>query len=136
MFVGGGFESDPALRQVRSLLLDFFRGRVVESINLKGLDRVFFVSHGEGGKTVLVRQYRAAYRKSGTKVPRVELEEMGPSLDLELRRWRAAPVEAEAEATKVPKSTKKKVREGGRGGRAGVCAGEDGKPAASSERGG
>ncbi len=29
MFVGDVFENDPAMRQVKSLLLDYFRGRQV-----------------------------------------------------------------------------------------------------------
>lgn len=50
---------------------------------------------------------------AGTRVPRVELAEMGPSFDLEVRRSRAAPADLEKEATKQPKLTKKKVGDGG-----------------------
>jgi ribosome production factor 2 len=49
---------------------------------------------------------------AGTRVPRVDLAEMGPSMDLELRRSRQAAAELEKEATKQPKLTKKKVRLG------------------------
>lgn len=34
-FVGEQFESDSDFRLAKSMLLDFFRGRLVESINLK-----------------------------------------------------------------------------------------------------
>lgn len=44
------------------------------------------------------------------QVPRVELTEMGPSLDLALRRSRPAAPELEAEAMKQAKLTRKKVR--------------------------
>ncbi len=40
LFVGEKFESVPALRLARSLLLDIFKGEPVTSINLAGLDRV------------------------------------------------------------------------------------------------
>ena len=35
VFVGEGFESNPDLRMAKSLLLDFFRGRQIDAINLK-----------------------------------------------------------------------------------------------------
>ena len=35
VFTGEQFESDPDFKLARNMLLDFFRGRVVESINLK-----------------------------------------------------------------------------------------------------
>lgn len=111
LFSGDGFESDPALRQVKSLFLDFFRGRQVDRVNLAGLDRVLLVAADPRSPgRLLLRQYAARYKKSGTKIPRTELTEMGPSLDLELRRCKAAPVDLEREATRKPKLTKKKVK--------------------------
>lgn len=107
VFAGDGFETEPVLQQARSLLLDFFRGRQVESVNLQGLDRVVLVSH-RGTDTILLRQYRMRFKKSGTKVPRVELTEMGPLLDLAVRRQRQAPVDVQREAAKKPKELKKK----------------------------
>lgn len=171
VFVGDVFEADPSMRQVKSLLLDFFRGRQVESINLKGLDRVIFVTQHPESKLVLFRQYSVRYKKSGellgaadgrcrarlnkppvgqapwrpslmptmarlhacggmlwlwcpagadgslcrgagTRVPRMELSEMGPTLDLEVRRSQQPPVDLEKEATKQPKLDKKKVGRG------------------------
>lgn len=38
-FVGEQFESDPDFQQAKSMLLDLFRGRLVENINLKVLIR-------------------------------------------------------------------------------------------------
>ena len=49
-------------------------------------------------------------------MPRTELAEMGPSLDLEVRRCRQPPVDLEKEANRRPKVDKKKVGAGpGRG---------------------
>ncbi|PSC75116.1 ribosome production factor 2-like protein [Micractinium conductrix] len=110
VFVGDVFEADPVMRQVKSLLLDYFRGRQVESINLAGLDRVMFVTQHPETKHVLLRQYTVKYKKSGTRVPRTELTEMGPSLDLEVRRTRQPPVDLEKEACKQPKTDKKKQK--------------------------
>ncbi len=35
VFAGEQFDSDPQLRLCKSMLLDLFRGRIVENINLK-----------------------------------------------------------------------------------------------------
>ena len=75
---------------------------------LQGLDHVIFVTALEA--KLLLRQYRIALKKSGTRIPRVELQEMGPSLDLSLRRVREAPPDLMAEALKQPKMTAKKAR--------------------------
>eukprot|EP00878_Enallax_costatus_P022497 GHUV01023868.1.p1 GENE.GHUV01023868.1~~GHUV01023868.1.p1 ORF type:complete len:167 (+),score=70.20 GHUV01023868.1:1370-1870(+) len=93
------------------MLLDIFRGQQVESINLAGLDRVLVAyAAGTSERSLLLRQYRIAFKKSGTKVPRVALTEMGPSLDCVLRRSRLPPVDLEKEALKQPKLTKKKEK--------------------------
>lgn len=110
VFVGDVFETDPAMRQVKSLLLDYFRGRQVDTINLAGLDRVLFVTQHPQTKRVLLRQYSVRYKKSGTRVPRMELTEMGPSLDLEVRRSRQPPPDLEKEACRQPKLDKKKQK--------------------------
>jgi hypothetical protein len=44
------------------------------------------------------------------QIPRVELEEMGPSMNLALRRLRPAGADMEREAMTRPKPMKKKVR--------------------------
>lgn len=49
---------------------------------------------------------RLLLKKSGSATPRVELEEMGPSLDLSLRRARLADSTTYKIACKVPKQAK------------------------------
>ncbi|KAF8067235.1 choline monooxygenase [Scenedesmus sp. PABB004] len=111
LFVGERFESEPDFKLAKSMLLDMFRGQQVESVNLAGLDRVVVAyAAGGGERGLLLRQYRLAYKKSGTKVPRAHLTEMGPRLDLVLRRVRLPPVDLEKEALRQPKLTKKKEK--------------------------
>ncbi|KAL4529969.1 hypothetical protein Ndes2437B_g08502 [Nannochloris sp. 'desiccata'] len=131
IFVGEAFESNPVLKQTRSLLLDYFRGRQIEHLNLKGLDRVIFVTHAplaavagasaDGGvhargvqqqqqPKLFFRQYSVKFKKSGTKVPRVELTEMGPHMDLDIRRRKAPPVDLEKDAMTQPKVAPKKQK--------------------------
>ena len=132
IFVGEAFESNSTLKHVRSLLLDYFRGRQIEHLNLKGLDRVVFVTHaplaaapgasadgGIGGSAsgvlqqqpkLFFRQYSVKFKKSGTKIPRVELTEMGPHMDLDVRRRKTPPVDLEKEAMTQPKVAPKKQK--------------------------
>jgi ribosome production factor 2 len=59
---------------------------------------------------LLLRQFIIKFKKSGTRTPRVELSEMGPRLDLSVRRHRVPPGDVEKEAMKVAQVGKKKVR--------------------------
>jgi len=45
-------------------------------------------------------------KKSGSRTPRVEVEEMGPSLDLVLRRTHLASDDLMKAATRIPKAVK------------------------------
>lgn len=50
--------------------------------------------------------FRVLLKKSGSRTPRIEVEEMGPSLDLVLRRTHLASDDLMKAATKVPKVVK------------------------------
>ncbi len=67
LFAGERFESNPQFALARSLLLDFFRGLQVSTINLAGLDRVIMAT-AASDDTVLLRQYAIRLKKWGTKV--------------------------------------------------------------------
>jgi len=83
--IGPQFQHDEKYSTAANLIVDIFRGRIVQNINLKGLDHVITLSVGPGD-AILFRHYYIHMKKSGTRVPRVELEEIGPSLDLVVRR--------------------------------------------------
>ncbi|KAK9816939.1 hypothetical protein WJX72_007221 [[Myrmecia] bisecta] len=112
IFAGEQFENQPDFRLAKTMLLDFFRGQQVQSVNLKGIDHVILVSAVD--KSLLFRQYAIHLKKSGFKIPRVELTEMGPSLDLSLRRVQQPSADLQKEALRKPKELqKKKVRNTG-----------------------
>ena len=50
--------------------------------------------------------FRVLLKKSGSRTPRVEVEEMGPSLDLVVRRTHLASDDLMKAATKVPRVVK------------------------------
>eukprot|EP00240_Pyramimonas_obovata_P005543 CAMPEP_0118928998 /NCGR_PEP_ID=MMETSP1169-20130426/6130_1 /TAXON_ID=36882 /ORGANISM="Pyramimonas obovata, Strain CCMP722" /LENGTH=323 /DNA_ID=CAMNT_0006871111 /DNA_START=19 /DNA_END=990 /DNA_ORIENTATION=+ len=105
IFMGEKFETQPEFKALKSLLTDLLRGQTVDKIALMGLDRVVLVA--EANDKVYFRQCVMKFKKSGTRVPRVELAEMGPSLDITLRRHRPPAAELEKEAMRAPPAGKK-----------------------------
>ncbi|KAH7890197.1 Brix domain-containing protein [Phlebopus sp. FC_14] len=130
------FDTHPRYIQLKSLLLDFFNGEVVESICLPGLEHVISVSLAPSSSSsvarlpvsmdvtplgtddtknlpkVHLRTYTVKLVPSGTRVPRVELTEMGPLIDFSLRRYQEADPEMWKAAMKRPKMKKQDVEKG------------------------
>ncbi|RIB05633.1 ribosome production factor 2 [Gigaspora rosea] len=123
IFNGDLFETSQVHKTFKNMMLDFFRGQNLESINISGLEYVISITatgsivdsdstapSTSDGK-IFFRVYTIQMTKSGQKAPRVELEEMGPSYDFKLRRTKFANEEVYKIATKVPKTLKpKKVK--------------------------
>ena len=63
---------------------DMFGGRDLTGIALQGIDHV--ISLSLVGDRVMWRTYSIIFKASDSKVPRVELINMGPSLDMTIRR--------------------------------------------------
>lgn len=104
MFTGEAFDQEEEYIRLKNLLIDFFRGPEVKQIRLAGLEHVILVSAIDG--KILVRNYRILMKKSGSRIPRIELEDMGPSIDFTLRRTKLASDDLYKRALKVPKTAK------------------------------
>lgn len=98
----GDWAATPALKTAQNLLLDFFRGEIMEEINLKALDHVIVCTAYEK-KFIFFRHYCVRFKKSGSKVPRVELVSYGPSMDLVIRRFKTAPIVVQYHSMRKPK---------------------------------
>jgi len=112
LFAGEPF-ADPAnaeFQRLKSLLIDFFRGAEVTNLRLAGIEHALQFTAVEG--KVLMRSYRIQLKKSGTRLPRVELEEIGPSLDWVVRRSQLASEDLFTTACKQVKNVRgqKKVK--------------------------
>lgn len=106
-FVGEGFESVEELKHLKEVLLDLLRGEVVENLNLVGIDHVY-VCTAVSQNRVFLSHCALRLKKSGTVVPKMELVEVGPSMDLVVRRDRLPNEGLRKEAMKtVPQKTKK-----------------------------
>ncbi|XP_040017417.1 ribosome production factor 2 homolog [Gasterosteus aculeatus] len=88
VFAGDAFDTDNEYRRLKSLFIDFFRGPAVSAVRLAGLEHVLHFTALEG--KIYMRSYRSLLKKSGCRTPRIELEEIGPSFDLVLRRTHLA----------------------------------------------
>jgi len=116
IFHGSSFDTDERMKRVKSLLLDFFGGAVADQVLLSGIEQAIVCTAldqpGSDAKPkVLLRRYRTKMQKSGSSLPRVELEELGPSMSLSLDRTRDPDKDKWKQSIKVPKAAKpKKVK--------------------------
>ncbi|KAF8246022.1 Brix-domain-containing protein [Wilcoxina mikolae CBS 423.85] len=112
VFSGDVWEHDEQMRGVKTLWMDFFRGEEVKSVDVEGLQYVLSFLAAEAGR-FHIRGHMIRTEKSGQKLPRVEVVEAGPRLDLVCRRRQEAGEEMRKEALKVPRKqvpkTKKNV---------------------------
>ncbi|GMM33863.1 rRNA-binding ribosome biosynthesis protein [Saccharomycopsis crataegensis] len=131
MFVFNGpvFDSHPTFKHVKSLFLDFFRGQTTDLQDVAGLQYVITltaaeVEEGKALPSVYFRVYKLKSYRSGQKLPRIELEEIGPRFDFTIGRVEQPSPELEKEAMKKPKQletkTKKNIETDGMGDKVGT----------------
>lgn len=83
---------------------------MVENLNLAGIDRAY-VCTAISSTTVFFTHCALRLKRSGTSIPRMELVEVGPSMDFVVRRHRLPNESLKKEAMKTaPHKPKKKVR--------------------------
>jgi ribosome production factor 2 len=116
VFCGPLFDMHPRYMHFKDLMMDFFRGQTVDSMEIDGLQHVICISAGEQNQDpsstkedlppISFRAYLIGSKKvAGSKVPKIELEEMGPRMDLKLGRWQEPNEEMMSMALKKPKPT-------------------------------
>ncbi|GAB1860981.1 Ribosome production factor 2 homolog [Camponotus japonicus] len=108
IFNGEVFESNYEYRRIKNLLVDMFQREVVGRIRLQGLEHVLSFTAVEN--KILLRSYRILLKKSNTRIPRIELEEIGPRADLLCRRNKFASEDLFKQACKKPKELKMKKK--------------------------
>ncbi|TGZ53486.1 ribosome production factor 2 homolog [Temnothorax longispinosus] len=108
IFNGELFESNHEYVRIKNLLVDMFLREEVQKIRLQGLEHVLSFTAVEN--KILLRSYRILLKKSNTKTPRIELEEIGPRADLVFRRNKFASEDLFKRACKRPKALKVKTK--------------------------
>lgn len=111
-FSGTQFDSPVANQYTlaKSIFLDFFRGGESQTVDVEGLQLLisFFVGEDrQDGKLAMIhmRCWKIVTKRSGQKLPRVEVEEMGPRVDFAIGRSKEAEAAVWKEAMKRAKGT-------------------------------
>lgn len=112
-FSGAQFDS-PSPNQytlAKSVFLDFFRGSETQEIDVEGFQVLISFSAGENGSdgqlaTINMRCWRIVTKRSGQKLPRIEVEEMGPRVDFRIGRIKEAQDSLWKSALMRPKELK------------------------------
>ncbi|KAJ5520713.1 hypothetical protein N7463_001166 [Penicillium fimorum] len=99
---------------LKSTLLDMFRGEETTQVDVEGLQYVMMVGAEEPqdglSPVIHMRWYRVITKRSGHKLPRVELQEVGPKFDFKVGRTRQAAPEVQKEAMKQGKRPNEEAR--------------------------
>jgi len=93
------------MQGLKSLLMDFFRGPEVTNVRLAGIEHSLQFTAVDN--KILMRSYKMIMKKSGTRVPRIELEEIGPRIEWSLRRTHLASEDLMKTAVKAVKNVHK-----------------------------
>ncbi|ERS96004.1 ribosome production factor 2 [Sporothrix schenckii 1099-18] len=115
----------------KSLLTDFFRGdSSPDKIDVEGLSHIIVCTAPEGkeGKEgaqgaegaagtdavalplLHLRVYALRTKRSGQRLPRIEVEEIGPRLDMRLGRFKEPDTEMQKQAMRKPKTTEARTK--------------------------
>jgi len=98
--------------------MDFFKGPTIDRVDVEGLQYIIHLSClepledtvGKSLPKIHFRAYLLRTKRSGQKLPRIELEEMGPRLDLTIGRTRDPEGEMLREALKKAKKIEPKTK--------------------------
>jgi ribosome production factor 2 len=94
--------------KLANLFVDFFGGERIDLLNLSGMEHVISVAVEPETEIIHLRVYSIRMEKSGETSPRIELQEMGPFLDLKLLRTKFSSEEMRKASLKRPKEAQPK----------------------------
>lgn len=116
-FSGSAWESPTsnAYTLARSVLLDLFKGPDTKEVDVEGLQYMIHFSVDEETDVdpkpaIHMRTYLLKTKKSGTSLPKVEVEEMGPRIDFRVGRIREADPDMWKAAMQRPKGQEAKTK--------------------------
>jgi ribosome production factor 2 len=118
LFAGTPFENPVSdeYTMVKSFFTDFFKGEPADKVDVEGLQYIVSISardtvDGEESKpSVHLRIYLIRTKRSGQKLPRVEVEEMGPRMDFRIGRVKEADEDTMKEALRRAKTSQERPK--------------------------
>jgi ribosome production factor 2 len=109
IFHGELFDNESEYKRLKCFFIDFFRGETnMKEIDLNGLEHVMTFTVDTQTKLLSIRVFRIEFKKSGHRVPRIELNEIGPHADLIIRRTKLASDDFYKKTLKQPDAIKQK----------------------------
>lgn len=105
VFNGPKWAQTEEMRRLKSLFIDAFHRDTVNAIRLQGVEHVLSFTLTDDNE-VLMRSYKILLKKSGLKTPRIELTEIGPSIDFTIRRTKIASEDLYKLSRRQPKQLK------------------------------
>lgn len=105
VFNGPKWAQTEEMRRLKSLFIDTFHRETVNAIRLQGIEHVLSFTLTDDNQ-ILMRSYKIALKKSGLKIPRIEVNEIGPSIDFSVRRTKIASDDLYKLSRKQPKQLK------------------------------
>lgn len=109
LFAGSPWDDSTSTAHVllKSMLVDVFKGEQSDKIDVEGLQYILLAAAEEPTEAtapvIHLRWYKIITKRSGHKLPRVELDEIGPKFDFKIGRLREAAPDAMKEAMKQGK---------------------------------
>lgn len=99
----------------KSLLLDMLRGQDTDEVDVEGLQYLISISAEEPtderpAPEIKLRCYLLRTKRSGQKLPRIEVEEMGPRIDFTLGREQFPDPDMLKEALKKPRGLEARTK--------------------------
>lgn len=109
VFNGPRWSQSEEMRRLKSLFVDLFHRETVNAIRLQGVEHVLGFTLTEDNQ-ILMRSHKILLKKSGVRTPRIELSEIGPSIDFSLRRTKIASDDLYKLARRQPKQLRPTVK--------------------------
>lgn len=116
LFAGSAWDDATSSVHVllKSMFVDMFKGETSDKIDVEGLQYALMIAAEEPTEglapVVHLRWYKIRTKRSGHKLPRVELDEIGPKFDFKVGRIHEAPRDVMKEALKQGKRPNEEVK--------------------------
>ncbi|KAK5987349.1 Ribosome biogenesis protein RPF2 [Cladobotryum mycophilum] len=118
LFAGTAFESPVSneYTQAKSFFIDFFKGDPSDKIDVEGLQYMISIAaedttgDGDAKPSIHLRVYTIQTKRSGQKLPRVEVEEIGPRMDFRVGRVQEADAAMLKDAMKKPRGIEERTK--------------------------
>lgn len=116
LFAGSPWDDPTSSAHVmlKSMFIDMFKGEESDKIDVEGLQYVLMIAAEEPmqglAPVIHLRWYKLRTKRSGHKLPRVELDEVGPKFDFKIGRLQEPTKEVAKQAMKQGKRPNEDIK--------------------------